>query len=262
MGKNTTARLNDGIRKEYKAVPPKTLSSGAGLTRILIIKPGKSVKCEIRAELCRQGYQVDMLNSEKLGLLAAYETHPDLIILDGRHSNLPNLDICQHLRRRLSQIPIILLASVCELSDSTSGFEAGVDDCIAHPFQIEELLARVRVRLRYFHKENLPILQLDKLTLDCQKREVCWGNQKLKLTSKEFDLLKYFMIHGQRVVSRHELMEHLWGTEYDVCSNVVEAYICRLRLKLEQYSQKRLIQTVYGVGYKLHIDQNGHNQDI
>lgn len=221
-----------------------------GLTRILIVGQGTTADSAIETELCRQGYQVDTLDSKELVHLTTQKTHSDLVILDGRHSTLASLEICRYLRR-LSQVPIILLASTYELTDSNAGFEAGVDDCIYHPFEIEELLTRIRVRLRYIHKEKPPILQFDKLILNCQKRKVHWSDQEIKLTSKEFDLLKYLMVRYQQVVPRYELMEHLWGSEYDVSSNVVEAYICRLRFKLEQYSQRRLIQTVYGVGYRL-----------
>jgi DNA-binding response OmpR family regulator len=228
---------------------PDALGSSSGLTRILIVKCATADPV-IEVELSRQGYQVNTIDSRKLEPLTFYKAPPDLIILDGRHSHLKSLEICQSLRR-LSQVPIILLSSICELSDSNTGFEAGADDCISHPFQMEELLARIRVRLRYAHKEKPPVLQIDNLTLNCQNRKAYWSDQEIKLTSKEFDLLKYFMIHDQRVIPRYELMEHLWGAEYDVSSNVVEAYICRLRFKLEKCSHERLIQTVYGVGYKL-----------
>ncbi|MBD1868050.1 response regulator transcription factor [Cyanobacteria bacterium FACHB-471] len=227
-------------------------SSRVELTHILIVGQGATVDA-IKIELCWQGYQVDTLDSDKLTLLTTHKMHSDLVILDGRHSTLVSLDICRYLRQ-LSQVPIILLASTYELIDSNAGFEAGVDDCIYYPFEIEELLTRIRVRLRYVHKEKPPILQFDKLTLNCQKREVYWSNQEIRLTSKEFDLLKYLMVRYQQVVPRYELMEHLWGSKYNVSSNVVEAYICRLRFKLEQYSQERLIQTVYGVGYRLYYE--------
>lgn len=228
---------------------PNALNS-VGLTHILMVRQGKVIDLAIATKLGQQGYQVDTISSEKLELLATRKTSPDLIILDGRRAYLASLENCQYLRR-LTQVPIILLTSDCELNGSNTGFEAGADDCISHPFEIEELLTRIRVRLRYIHKEKSPILEIDQLTLNFQQRKAYWSDQEIKLTSKEFDLLKYLMIHYQQVIPRYQLIEHLWGNDYAVSSNVIEAYICRLRLKLEQYSQKRLIQTIYRVGYKL-----------
>lgn len=227
----------------------KALNS-VGSIHILIVRQSKAVDLAIATKLRQQGYQVDTISSEQLKLLIPYKTRPDLIIVDRRDSCLASLDIYQHLRR-LSQVPIILLASDCELNVSSTKFESGADDCISCPFKMEELLTRIRVRLRYIHKEKPSVLQVDKLTINFQEHKAYWSDQEIKLTSKELDLLKYLMIHYQQVIPRYQLIEHLWGNEYDVSSNVVEAYVCRLRLKLEQYSRKRLIQTVYRVGYKL-----------
>ncbi|NJL88246.1 MAG: response regulator transcription factor [Leptolyngbyaceae cyanobacterium SM1_1_3] len=232
------------------------LVNSVGLTRILIIGQDKTITSAIETELSRQGYQIKIANSEKSGLFAARKTRPDLVILDELDADVSSFELCRRLRLIINQAPIILLASVCNLNSSLTGFEAGVDDCITQPFQMEELLVRIRVRLRYAHKEKPPILQFDNLILNCQKRQVYWSSQELKLTAKEFDLLKYLMLHYRQVISRYELIEHLWGAEYDVCSSVVDTYICRLRFKLKRCSQEHLIQTVHGVGYKLSSSQS------
>ncbi|HEY9626912.1 MAG TPA: response regulator transcription factor [Coleofasciculaceae cyanobacterium] len=239
---------------------PEDLHSSPGLTRILIIRQeARQSATELQAietELRRQGYHVNRVNHDKLGLLAARKVLsdsivPDLIVLDGLHPQLSSLEVCRRLRAIMHQVPIILLTPTCELSDSITEYEAGADDCMVQPFKIEDLLVRIRVRLRHTRNEKSPILRFGSLTLDCQKREAYWHIQAIQLTSKEFDLLKYLILHYQQVVPRHELIDHLWGAEYDVGFSTIDTYICRLRSKLEQFSQKRQIQTVYGVGYRL-----------
>ncbi|MBI4781028.1 MAG: response regulator transcription factor [Oscillatoriophycideae cyanobacterium NC_groundwater_1537_Pr4_S-0.65um_50_18] len=244
---------------------PEDLPNRSGLTRILIIRQeARQSAAELQAietGLRRQGYHVDKVNSDKLGLLAAHKAFsdlrvtdlrvPDLIVLDGLYPQLSSLEVCRRLRAIMRQVPIILLTPTYELSDSITEYEAGADDCIVRPFKIEDLLVRIRVRLRHTRTEKPPILRLGGLTLDCQKREAYWQVQAIQLTSKEFDLLKYLILHYQQVVPRHELIDHLWGAEYDVGFSTIDTYVCRLRSKLEQFSQKRLIQTVYGVGYRL-----------
>ncbi len=220
------------------------------LTQILIIKQQSSAAA-FETILYGQGYQVDAVYWKQFRGGKPDEHQPDLIILDGLQPHSSSLDICRDLRQTMSQIPIILLAHASELYDALLGFEAGADDCMIAPFTVEELLVRIRVRLRYAQREKLPILHAQNLALDCQKRKVFWGYREIELTDKEFDLLKYLMLHAQQAISRDELMEQLWGINCELNSNIIDVYICRLRYKLESYSQARLIQTIYGVGYML-----------
>jgi two-component system response regulator MprA len=230
---------------------PNTLHSNVELIHIVLIKQDSAKFQAIEAALCQQGYYVTTGEHHQLKYSTIQEIYPDLIILDGQDLNLPILDICRRLRATLNQVPIILLTNNNELSDSLTGFEAGADDCVAQPFKIEELLVRIRVRLHHAHKECTPILRFLQLALNNHSRKVYWNSQEINLTSKEFDVLQCLMLRRQKVVSRYDLVRHLWGTKDDQCSNVIDAYICRLRFKLERYGQAHLIQTVYGIGYIL-----------
>ena len=228
---------------------PNPHSHSVGLTQILIVSQQPKISKPIESTLAQQGYQVETVNLDWLRFRTPCSAQPDLIIL-ALQFDLPSLDLCRRLRLVMERVPIILLSDACEL-DLILGFEAGADDCIVQPFTIEALLVRIRVRLRHAQKEKPLIWSVSQLTLDCQKRKAHWRNQEIQLTAKEFDLLKYLMLHYQQTVSRHELWENLWGTGYRGDSNVIDAYICRLRSKLEMHSQLRLIQTIYGVGYML-----------
>lgn len=243
--------------KQHEAVPQMqtyllgSLNGSMGLTRILMIQQDAGAVGAIATELWKQGYQVDTVMDSELEFLTNREAQPDLVIVDGSRSKLSSIQVCRRLRRWTATVPIILLANLCEPEDSMTGFEAGADDCIEQPFTLEELLVRIRVRLRFAQREKPPILQFHQLTLDCQKREAYWNRQAISLTAKEFNLLQCLIIHYPQVVSRYELMERLWGDEYDVSPTVIDTYICRLRLKLEQYTQMRLIKTIHRVGYTL-----------
>jgi DNA-binding response OmpR family regulator len=228
---------------------PNPPNRSVGLTQILIVSQQPKISEPIESALAQQGYQVETINLDWLRFRTSCSIQPDLIIL-ALQFDLPSLDLCRRLRLMMERVPIILLSTACEL-DLILGFEAGADDCMIQPFTIEALLVRIRVRLRYAQKEKPLIWGISQLTLDCQKRKVYWSNLEIQLTAKEFDLLKYLMSHYQQTVSRHELWENLWGTDYKGDSNVIDAYICRLRSKLETHSQLRLIQTIYGVGYIL-----------
>jgi DNA-binding response OmpR family regulator len=132
-----------------------------------------------------------------------------------------------------------------------SGLDAGADDYIIKPFSIEELLARIRAHLRRTKTLNQNILQFEDLSLNSLTREVYRAQQLIELTAKEFDLLEYLLSHPRQVLTKSQILERVWGYDFMGDSNIIEVYIRYLRLKLEQNSQKRLIHTIYGVGYAL-----------
>lgn len=218
---------------------------------ILLVEDEVKLARFIELELGYEGYQVSVANDGLSGITAARESNPDLLILDWMLPGLSGLEICRRLRTTGNKVPIILLTAKDEVSDRVAGLDAGADDYVVKPFSIEELLARVRAHLRRTQEENPDILQFEDLSLNRTTREVFRGDRAIELTAKEFDLLEYLLAHPRQVITRDRILEQVWGYDFMGDSNIIEVYIRYLRLKLEENNEKRLVQTVRGVGYVL-----------
>lgn len=218
---------------------------------ILVVEDEVKLAQFIQLELKYEGYQVSVAFDGLSGLTAARESDPDLILLDWMLPGITGLEICKRLRQTGNKVPIILLTAKDEISDRVTGLDAGADDYIVKPFSLEELLARVRASLRRTQEENPNELQFSDLRLNRSTREVYRANRLIELTAKEFELLEYLMSHPRQVLTRDQILERVWGYDFMGDSNIIEVYVRYLRLKLETNGEKRLIQTVRGVGYVL-----------
>lgn len=218
---------------------------------ILIVEDDPKLAGFIASELKLEGYQVTVANNGIDGLAIARDRQPDLLILDWMLPGISGLDLCLRLRQTGIQMPIIMLTAKDEIPDRVSGLNAGADDYVTKPFSIEELLARIKARLRRTHPEDPDLLEFEDLKLNRLTREVYRGNQLIELTAKEFDLLEFLLRHPRQVISRDRILESVWGYDFMGESNIIEVYIRALRIKLEATNQKRLIHTVRGVGYVL-----------
>ena len=218
---------------------------------ILVVEDEVKLARFVELELSYEGYQVSVTHDGLSGLTAAREFHPDLVVLDWMLPGLSGLEICRRLRATGDKVPIILLTAKDEICDRVVGLDAGADDYLIKPFSIEELLARIRAHLRRNHEEDSDILQFEDLSLNRRTHEVHRGKRLIELTAKEFDLLDYLLLHSRQVVTRDRILEQVWGYDFMGDSNIIEVYIRYLRLKLETNNEKRLIQTVRGVGYVL-----------
>lgn len=218
---------------------------------VLLVEDDAKLARFVELELSYEGYRVSVMHNGLAGLTAARESHPDLIVLDWMLPGLSGIEICRRLRSTGNQTPVILLTAKDEVSDRVAGLDAGADDYMVKPFSIEELLARVRAHLRRTQEANSDTLQFEDLSLNRQTREVYRGERAIELTAKEFDLLEYLLIHPRQVVTRDRILEQVWGYDFMGDSNIIEVYIRYLRLKLEANNEKRLLQTVRGVGYVL-----------
>ncbi|WP_026731517.1 response regulator transcription factor [Fischerella sp. PCC 9605] len=219
--------------------------------RILLVEDEVKLARFVELELSYEGYKVTVAHDGLSGLTAARESHPDLVIVDWMLPGLSGLEICRRLRSTGDQVPIILLTAKDEVSDRVAGLDAGADDYVVKPFSVEELLARVRAHLRRTQEADADILQFADLKLNRSTREVHRGDRAIELTAKEFDLLEYLLVHPRQVITRDRILEEVWGYDFMGDSNIIEVYIRYLRLKLEANNEKRLIQTVRGVGYVL-----------
>ena len=218
---------------------------------ILLVEDDPKLSKFVASELGLEGYQVTVANNGIDGLAIARESQPDLIILDWMLPEISGLDVCTRLRKTGIQIPIIMLTAKDEVPDRVMGLNAGADDYLTKPFSIEELLARIKARLRRVQPEIGDRLQFADITLNRLSREVHRNGQRIDLTAKEFDLLEFIIRHPQQVLTRDQILEAVWGYDFMGESNIIEVYIRALRIKLEASNLKRILHTVRGVGYVL-----------
>ncbi|MCZ0903406.1 response regulator transcription factor [Microcoleus sp. HI-ES] len=219
--------------------------------RILLVEDDPKLAKFIESELSLEGYHVTVAPNGLDGLTIARDAQPDLLILDWMLPGISGLDICLRLRSTGIQVPIIMLTAKDEVPDRVTGLNAGADDYVTKPFSMEELLARVKARLRRTQPNDPDQLQFEDLILNGLTREVYRGSQLIELTAKEFDLLEFMLQNPRQVITRDRILEKVWGYDFMGESNIIEVYIRALRIKLEASNSKRLLHTVRGVGYVL-----------
>jgi two-component system, OmpR family, response regulator MprA len=219
--------------------------------RILIIEDDPAIMKLLQRGLSYEGYTVDTATDGRSGLNMARDHSPDLVILDWMLPGMDGLDVCHRLRLG-GAVPILMLTAKDTIQDRIQGLDAGADDYMVKPFNLDELTARVRALLRRTQAERVQVLQFADLSLDTSTREVTRGNRLIQLTAKEHELLELFLRHPRQVLTRDVIFDRVWGYDFGGESNVLEVYIRYLRQKLEDNEQlPRLIHTVRGVGYVL-----------
>jgi two-component system, OmpR family, response regulator MprA len=217
---------------------------------ILVIEDEQKIADFLRRGLTYEGFQVEVRMDGESGLKAARDNPPDLVVLDIMLPGLDGFEVCRRLRAGGS-VPILMLTAKDSVADRVKGLDSGADDYVVKPFAFEELIARVRALLRRSRPNEEMILHFADLTLNVTTREVTRGTRKVELTTKEFDLLHFFMRHPRQVLPRELIYDRIWGYDFGGESNILEVYIRYLRSKLEVAGESRLIQTVRGVGYAL-----------
>ena len=228
-----------------------TMKDTPTVHQILLVEDDTKLAQFVKLELAQEGYEVTVADDGMSGLTAAREKSPDLIVLDWMLPGMTGIEVCRRLRSTGDKVPVIMMTAKDEISDRVSGLDAGADDYVVKPFSIEELLARIRAHLRRTYEEDPDVLTFADLTLNQGTREVFRNRRSIELTAKEFDLLLYLMSHPRQVLTRDRILEKVWGYDFMGDSNIIEVYVRYLRLKLEENQEKRLIQTVRGVGYVL-----------
>jgi two-component system OmpR family response regulator len=215
--------------------------------RVLVVEDEPDLNRQLVKALGEAGYAVDTAKDGEEGYFLG-DTEPyDVVILDIGLPKMDGLSILDQWRRSGKKFPVILLTARDRWSDKVAGIDKGADDYIAKPFHMEELLARVRAQLRRSAGHAKAELECGPLRLDTKTARVTFDGQPIKLTSHEYRLLAYMMHHRERVVSRTELVEHLYDQDFDRDSNTIEVFIGRLRKKIPG----DLITTVRGLGYRL-----------
>ncbi|WP_018684405.1 response regulator transcription factor [Actinokineospora enzanensis] len=219
--------------------------------RLLVVDDDPDVRESLRHSLEFEGYEVDTAaeGGEALRLLAA-DPRPDLAILDLMMPGVDGLETCRRLRGAGDRLPVLMLTARDALGDRVTGLDAGADDYLVKPFALEELLARVRALLKQNRARQTPQLRCyADLRLDARTREVGRGEHRIELTPTEFDLLAVFLDTPERVLTRHQLQQAVWGR--DPGTNNLDVYVGYLRRKTEAGGRSRLLHTVRGVGFIL-----------
>lgn len=218
--------------------------------RILIIEDDPAILKLLQRGLAYEGYQVDIATDGRSGLNLARDRHPDLVILDWMLPGMDGLEVCRRLRTGGS-LPILMLTAKDTIQDRVQGLDAGADDYLVKPFNLDELLARIRALLRRTQTERIQVYKFADLTMDTGSRQVTRADRLIQLTAKEHELLELFLRHPRQVLTREVIFDRVWGYDFGGESNVLEVYIRYLRQKMEAENEPRLIYTVRGVGYVL-----------
>lgn len=221
--------------------------------RILVVEDDLQLGPALKARLASQHHAADLLADGADGLAAALVVSYDLLIVDVRLPGLDGFALCRELRAQRISIPILLLTALGEVEQRVMGLDAGADDYLCKPFAFGELDARVRALLRRGDHEKSVVLRLGDLTLDTRTHVVQRGGHLIALTGKEYALLDYFLRHPDYVLSRSQLVEHVWDFAAEHLSNVLEVFVANLRRKL---GEPNLIQTVRGIGYQLRVAED------
>lgn len=224
------------------------MNNGERKYKILVVEDDVQISRVLELELKHEGYEVETARDGLTGLERALK-EPDLIILDWMLPKLDGLEVLKRIRTK-SQTPVIMLTAKDRIPDRVSGLDTGADDYLSKPFSIEELLARVRARLRD-RNPVVNVLTAKDLTMDRDRHEVERAGKKVTLTAKEYSLLEYLLLHRNKVHTRDELFNGVWGSDFLGDSNLIDVYIRYLRGKIDDGHDDKLIQTVRGVGYAL-----------
>lgn len=221
------------------------------MARVLIGEDDAGLGRFLDLELTHEGYTVKVVGDGRATLDEALSGNWDIALVDIMLPGLSGLEVCRRIRGK-SDMPVILVTARDAVPDKVAGLDAGADDYLAKPFAIEELLARLRARLRRQpHGDDATVVSVGDLLIDGARRRVTRGDQPIELTKTEFDLLHFLARNRDIVVTRDTLLREVWNYEYAGSSNIVDVFIGYLRSKIEKSSDTRLIHTVRGVGYVL-----------
>ena len=215
---------------------------------ILIVEDEPNISDFVKGELEYEGYDVCIKVVGREGLEEALRNEYDLIILDVMLPSMNGFEICRRLKRE-KQSPVIMLSAKDSVMDKVNGLQIGADDYIAKPFAIEELLARIEVVFRRQDSLNNSIVKFKDIVINKSSRSVKRNGNEISLTNKEYELLMILVDNKDKVVTREELLEKIWGYGYEPETNVTDVYVRYLRTKLNNENKEEYIQTVRSVGY-------------
>ena len=219
---------------------------------VLVVEDERRLAQLVRRVLEEEGHTVDTAHDGDEGLTMALDASHDVIVLDVMLPGRDGISVCGELRQQRVDTPVLLLTALDGVDDRVRGLDAGADDYLPKPFAFQELLARIRALGRRRVQAREPSeLRFEDLVLDLRRRRAQRAQRMIELSPKEFSLLEYLMRNDGRVVTRTQILDHLWGYDYDSESNLVDVYVAYLRRKVDKGHKRPLIRTVRGVGYAL-----------
>ena len=220
--------------------------------RVLVIEDDDAVRAAIRRALLLGGYEVILAPTGEEGLLHAQTDVPDAIVLDLGLPDIDGMQVCRTLRASGDRTPILMLTARAEVEDRVDGLEAGADDYLVKPYDVRELQARLKaIMRRSLDGGDGRVLRFEDLELDPDAHAARINGREVELTRTEFQLLELFMLNPRRVLSADLIYDRVWGYDFGPSGNALRVYIGYLRRKLEAGGERRLLQTVHGVGYVL-----------
>ena len=230
------------------------------MKKIILIEDESSVVSFIKKGLQELDFEVSVAFDGNTGISMVEENDFDLIILDIMLPGINGLDVCKEIRKNNKNIPILFLTALSSSENIVLGLESGGDDYLVKPFKFIELVARIKSLLRRSHQNNNletteiideNIYQFSDVTVNDYTKKVIRGDEEISLTSTEYKLLLYFLNNPEKVISRAEILDAVWGVNYELGTNVVDVYVNYLRKKLDNQEENKIIHTVIGMGYVL-----------
>jgi DNA-binding response OmpR family regulator len=219
--------------------------------RVLVVEDERKLASFLRKGLIQENLTVDLLHNGEEALAQILTRPYDAIILDIMLPGRDGLSILREMRRQHNNTPVLLLSARGNVNERVEGLNLGADDYLPKPFSISEVIARVRALLRRASGEHATLIQVGDLSLNLVTHEAMRAGAKVELTNREFALLEYLMAHAGRVVTKTALCEHVWEHHFDTGTNVVEVCIQRLRRKVDEGHEPKLLHTIRGAGYAL-----------
>ncbi len=220
--------------------------------KILIVEDEERLAILIKKALEKEGFAADYVMDGEAAETRIEICHKDydLVILDLMLPKKDGLEVCRNVRAKNITIPILVLTAKFDINDKVNTLDAGADDYLVKPFSLEELISRIRALLRRPPQSIPTVLTIQDLTLNNSTRKVTRAGKEIKLTVKEFAILEYLMRNPNQVISRSQILDHLWGSDFDSFSNVIDVHVKNLRKKVGN-GRRKLIETIRGIGYRI-----------
>ncbi|NKF50011.1 response regulator transcription factor [Shewanella sp. WXL01] len=219
--------------------------------RLLLVEDDQALQANLKQHLQDANYQVDVSSDGEDGLFQAQEYQYDAAIIDVGLPKIDGISLITQLRSQGIDYPVLILTARDSWQDKVTGLDAGADDYLTKPFQPEELVARINALIRRSAGKASPLVSNGPITINTRSLEVFKAGQTINLSSSEYKLFEYMMHHVEAVLSKSELIEHIYDQDFDLDSNVIEVFIRRLRKKLDPDGQYKLIETLRGQGYRM-----------